>query len=774
MIPPTETIPALSPAPDPLAAAWDKVKDGPKGDSGDGRLDVTTPRRHKAKLPPFTPLMTAVRSEIGKAVKEGIDHFFDGIPVLMNALDEVKTLHPFIGVVVLAFKAAYTLEQKRSDNEKKIIALYVEMKDMMGALLAINVLKALFEQLVSPEQKQLAATVAANGGVKALRNNDRILLTLEKTTTNAPSVPSAEGQRKPGDANPTADNLRTEIFEDPDVAVKKNQAVYFRKFEAQKRQIIDELTFVVRRESDRVIQEMKGGPHERIRDRTIYEIWAEMGWRGSVKARHFVLALRNHYLEKLAAEVEGVPGMLANNSRNTDVWAIKFIDATRLQPILEAFDDDASGFITISEMNRFSSSRPRDWRDFDEYFSFGWTFVHTLTAATAVTSLESELVTSNLGRFRSYLEAEEDRLSTNLRAVDYIIDGTDTLVLITGVGRIEKTVFPLIYLLLKRHYEIMRTMRSKVLDSRELGSGLESLVKVKAAIRCRMNDLTNVFSHQKLDPEKQLQNFAFGIYFRNEKDLWSSDYVRNLNPPVIPYDDTNEDQNFKMTFQKFQSVSWSAFFEGRFDAARDALTGVWGFFEELSDNKPRALWRFAIAAVRDDVRRTRWSWSYFARRRKDRQTVLSLGIRDWFFGTPINDEEAKLSATQSHIPGTRERLDTETFDTLDLCSAQECMAARIAHRQDLRVVHEPSRHRLIKVRTVVLKRQHGRVHTAALAAFERVQTLYPKIAEAPQRSVQGQVTVSHLKNPGHKEALSEPGGVQLAASPEMRSRSQRR
>ena len=38
-------------------------------------------------------------------------------------------------VVVLAFQAVYTLEQKRRENEKKIIALYVEMKDMMGVLL---------------------------------------------------------------------------------------------------------------------------------------------------------------------------------------------------------------------------------------------------------------------------------------------------------------------------------------------------------------------------------------------------------------------------------------------------------------------------------------------------------------------------------------------------------------------------------------------------------------------------------------------------------------
>jgi hypothetical protein len=38
-------------------------------------------------------------------------------------------------VVILAFKTVYTLEQKRRGNDKKIISLYVGMKDMMGALL---------------------------------------------------------------------------------------------------------------------------------------------------------------------------------------------------------------------------------------------------------------------------------------------------------------------------------------------------------------------------------------------------------------------------------------------------------------------------------------------------------------------------------------------------------------------------------------------------------------------------------------------------------------
>ena len=88
-----------------------------------------------------------------------------------------------------------------------------------------------------------------------------------------------------------------------------------------------------------------------------------------MKARYFVLALRDHYIETLTAEAEGsgkvapsVGDSTIDNSRNPDAWAIKFIDVSRLQPILEAFDDDASGFITISEMNRFTCSRPQDWR----------------------------------------------------------------------------------------------------------------------------------------------------------------------------------------------------------------------------------------------------------------------------------------------------------------------------------------------------------------------------------------------------------------------------
>jgi hypothetical protein len=70
----------------------------------------------------------------------------------------------------------------------------------------------------------------------------------------------------------------------------------------------------------------------------------------------------------------------------------------------------------------------------DRYFGPVWRAIHTLTAAVPLQYSEPD----DSKKFKSYLEAEEARLGNNLRAVDYVIDGVDTLTLIAGVGRIEK------------------------------------------------------------------------------------------------------------------------------------------------------------------------------------------------------------------------------------------------------------------------------------------------------------------------------------------------
>jgi hypothetical protein len=71
---------------------------------------------------------------------------------------------------------------------------------------------------------------------------------------------------------------------------------------------------------------------------------------------------------------------------------------------------------------------------------------------------------------------------------------------------------------------------------------------------------------------------------------------------------------------------------------------------------------------------------------------------------------------------------TEPYNSLDLCCAPKCVSARVTHRKDIEGAHEPN-HRLVKVRTVVLTRNEGRVYNAACDAFERVGETCRKIAE---------------------------------------------
>ena len=45
---------------------------------------------------------------------------------------------------------------------------------------------------------------------------------------------------------------------------------------------------------------------------------------------------------------------------------------------------------------------------------------------------------------------------------------------------------------MKRHYEIMRIMRAKVVDSRELWNAVESILYLHDAIRYRVDDLASM------------------------------------------------------------------------------------------------------------------------------------------------------------------------------------------------------------------------------------------------------------------------------------------
>ena len=66
------------------------------------------------------------------------------------------------------------------------------------------------------------------------------------------------------------------------------------------------------------------------------------------------MALKDHFVEKAA---KGSGSLSAPDS-----WALQYINVSCARSILEAFDDDASGFVTVNEVNNFTQSRPLGWR----------------------------------------------------------------------------------------------------------------------------------------------------------------------------------------------------------------------------------------------------------------------------------------------------------------------------------------------------------------------------------------------------------------------------
>ena len=71
-------------------------------------------------------------------------------------------------------------------------------------------------------------------------------------------------QDKPRSTYTLAD-LREELREDSDVAIRKNFETFQGKFALQQRQLQEELTKVIREENNRLIDAVNAGPHDLIK-----------------------------------------------------------------------------------------------------------------------------------------------------------------------------------------------------------------------------------------------------------------------------------------------------------------------------------------------------------------------------------------------------------------------------------------------------------------------------------------------------------------------------
>ncbi|KAI8975856.1 hypothetical protein BD414DRAFT_423775 [Trametes punicea] len=1010
---------------------------------------------------PFSsPVKSAYEGDSMEALRNGVHTLVDSLPGLLRALDEVAKLHPFIQIAVGAFRIVVELDLKRRDNDKKIACLFLQMRDMMEALVQLRSIKdqeatgpdgmtiearmqrlikqtadditscgnacdtyskkrmivkvinsslwdstlksyiELFEKrrqdftfalaihigtavedahemlgvlsskvdilldffvnAVTPEQRELAAIVEKMGGAAVVMRQDetlRELLQFQSTTQLTVTHSEFTEPQQGLEHNSSEEDLvflRRDLLESPGVAIQRNLEVFERKIRMQQRELAQEMRGMVHHEGDRVIEAVTSGPHDRIVDPDIHVVWREMRWPGHVKARHFVLALRDYYREQSEAKKRAPNGSFPTRVRDDEEWALEWVTVNRLQAIAEAFDDDASGFITVAEVNRFTASRPKDWSllHWLAYWAIGWQTttthyrqqivcllakmvslgprMHEANARTVQVYLRKifkeihTLTASFRGafpyealrlRFQSYVDDEENRLREGLETVHYDIDAMDTLKLVTGPGRIERFLFPLLYLLLKRDFEIIRLCQNVVIHRDELWKSADSLGWVFHAVDKRQKELSGRFGrgdHQRLDIEQHFKVFACKMFelWRDHKKFWSLENLRILTFPEYEYVEEEEDQhvdakkllNFPLMVQDAYTLvkdfiteddlkahapiqpilgrwhgyiyktrwpslpmlsfcfhaspdgltyeakeiaaqgtsysivggytvnnsgsleynfSWTyvvripkVYFTGTLDQDGERLSGFWGLSEadkpypflffkrippealiarpppaDFEENRIRALWRYALTAVHNEVRRKLFSWSYLRERRDIRKQFYELGGRAGSNALRPGDQERlealyNLASSEDMriffaLKSGRE-LQARPFQnviycdicgqriydarliclscgkesTMDFCDKIACREAT-ATRYDLAQPHVPS-HDFVKVRRALDDyREIGKLLRTSVAGLQRARNIIGATASLNQDK--GTLS-THEKDPqvGEKQADGAP------------------
>ncbi|OSC99819.1 hypothetical protein PYCCODRAFT_1513435 [Trametes coccinea BRFM310] len=348
-----------------------------------------------------------------------------------------------------------------------------------------------------------------------------------------------------------------DLTEEPAKTVYRNSASFERRFALQHQAMIREMQKVITQESNRVIKSFSAGPHERIIDRELSKLWQDMRWRCIVKARHLILAVHDYYTWQLDDYQRGAkvtPPSWAQ-IHEEDMWALRCLGLKRLQHIVEVLDCDASGYVTIQEVNQFTTSRPEGWSllRWLAYWAIGWQLVMTeykrkictllICMRQAAPSMRPQLANNqhyppssqylitvepllrrmtstfredntsdaHLAKFRGYVDEQEAIIRERLEMANYNIDNLDTVALVNGLLPLERNIFIILWLLLRRHYDIMRTAQKVLLHPEELVEAAASINVLSDAFTLRTQELTDLFAQRRLFVNVEMEDFACGM-----------------------------------------------------------------------------------------------------------------------------------------------------------------------------------------------------------------------------------------------------------------------
>ncbi|THG94425.1 hypothetical protein EW026_g7045 [Hermanssonia centrifuga] len=634
---------------------------------------------------PSIAIFSDVVSASTSLLQGEMDNFEASCQILMNTLDAVAKIHPFVTIAVLAFKTAVTFEITRRANDKRILALHIDMKDLMSIIamlqqlaendlgsdgvsikdrlgnrmesiaknieqcaatcdtmqkkrLIVKVFKSiswetklktfsdafaahrdglhrelamhaslrieqavagvtnlnttlhgtntkidmmmLFEQLRSPEERELWKFIQIKGGPEAFLNDDALMDELVKKNKEESSDPFSKTHA-----------LQMELKMGVNELIKENDSLFDRKFQAHQVILIEEMESAMTRLGDRIIGALRTNEvqaYERLTDSNLYELWKEMGWKGGVDARSLVMSLREYFAEHYDSVLFDNADVSPQTTSGPDRWALQYISIPRIRPLLEAFDDDSSSFVTIREMNTFTQARPQNWSlpHWMAYWAVGFQMslryyydrILALLSKMAVVSekvLDSNraLVDRFMGcaplrvieavlagirsshendyldeelfaRFKRHVDSEEAKMEKTLQILKYCLDAPNTVAMVLGSGRPEKRLLPLLYLMTNMCFRILKAGCKVTLHRKELIDLANSICTIQSAVSSRLSAVKAMCKLQNLDVKTHLSSFAFSMYYYVEfyEEFMESIYYKNDYHYALQDNDVNEEQ----------------------------------------------------------------------------------------------------------------------------------------------------------------------------------------------------------------------------------------
>ncbi|KAK6987605.1 hypothetical protein R3P38DRAFT_2574822 [Favolaschia claudopus] len=308
----------------------------------------------------------------------------------------------------------------RFTNRREELAFALSLRSVVTIEETNNKMIEKFSAMFTPQERDMGRWIELNGGEKTVIKDDKKCIEMIKyqDSLSASTVVTVSHNRV-GRLGLNTDNerknneklladLRQEYREDVKGVIQENLDSFSKLFKMGVEDLGKNLEDKIQHVGDRIIKSLQGGPHinKRIKNKIVYRVWKDQGWRGSAKTRMLVLSLRDYLVERVeqskleqsSTEGDGLrkrstskvstapsPNEEAHedddNDPDTDIskplpddWMTCYLQVKRLRYLEQALDPDSSGFTTISEVNAFSQARPEKWsiQRWMSYWAIGW------------------------------------------------------------------------------------------------------------------------------------------------------------------------------------------------------------------------------------------------------------------------------------------------------------------------------------------------------------------------------------------------------------------